>query len=115
MNMDKKVSSKVKIAVIESGAKQYRVSPGDKIKVEKLAAKEGDKIDFDKVLLVSNDGQTVIGAPFVSGAKVIGDVLKQGRREKVVLTKYKAKERQRVHKGHKQPFTEIKIVEIAEK
>lgn len=113
--MDKKVSNGVKIAVIESGAKQYRVSPGDKIKVEKLSAKEGDKIEFDKVLLVSNDGKTVIGTPLISGAKVTGDVLKQGRAPKVVLTKYKAKERQRVHKGHKQPFTEIQIVDIIEK
>ncbi|MBU4580624.1 50S ribosomal protein L21 [Patescibacteria group bacterium] len=113
--MDKKVSNGVKIAVIETGAKQYRVSPGDKIKVEKLNVKEGDKIDFDKVLLISNDGKTVIGAPIIEGAKVTGDVLKQGRHPKVTLTKYKAKERQRVHKGHKQPFTEIKIVDIVEK
>ncbi|MBU3924990.1 50S ribosomal protein L21, partial [Patescibacteria group bacterium] len=77
--MDKKVSNGVKIAVIETGAKQYRVSPGDKIKVEKLNVKEGDKIDFDKVLLISNDGKTVIGAPIIEGAKVTGDVLKQGR------------------------------------
>lgn len=102
----------MKIAVIESGSKQYRVSPGDKIKVEKLSVKEGDKIDFDKVLLVSNDGKTAIGAPLVSGAKVTAEVLKQGRAPKVTLTKFKSKERQRVHKGHKQPFTEIKIVDI---
>lgn len=113
--MDKKVSNGVKIAVIESGSKQYRVSPGGKIKVEKLAVKEGDKIVFDKVLLISEDGKTVLGAPMIKGAKVTGDVLKQGRLPKVTLTKYKAKERQRVHKGHKQPFTEIKIVDIVEK
>lgn len=105
----------MKIAVIETGSKQYRVSPGDKIKVEKLSAKEGEKIDFDKVLLVGNDGKTVIGAPTIKGAKVTGDILKQGRSPKVTLTKYKAKERQRVHKGHKQPFTEIKIIDIIEK
>ncbi len=104
----------MKIAVIETGAKQYRVSPGDKIKVEKLNAEEGGKIDFDKVLLISNDGKTVIGAPLIKGAKVIADVLKQGRLPKVTSIKYKAKERQRVHKGHKQPFTEIKIVDITE-
>lgn len=105
----------MKIAVIESGSKQYRVSIGDKIKVEKLTVKEGDKIVFDKVLLVSEDGKTILGAPLISGAKVTGDILKQGRHPKVTLTKYKAKERQRVHKGHKQPFTEIKIVDILEK
>ncbi|MDP3057149.1 MAG: 50S ribosomal protein L21 [bacterium] len=105
----------MKIAVIESGAKQYLVSPGDKIKVEKLSVKEGDKIDFNNVLLINNDGKTVIGTPVIKGAKVTGDVLKQGRLPKVTLTKYKAKERQRVHKGHKQPFTEIKIVDIVEK
>lgn len=110
--MDKKVSSGVKIAVIESGSKQYRVSPGGKIKIEKLSVKEGDKIVFDKVLLVSEDGKTVLGTPMINGAKVTGDVLKQGRHDKVTLTKYKAKERQRVHKGHKQPFTEILINDI---
>ncbi len=105
----------MKIAVIESGSKQYRISPGEKIKVEKLAVQEGDKIEFDKVLLISEDGKTVLGAPLIAGAKVTGNVLKQGRHDKVTLTKYKAKERQRVHKGHKQPFTEIKIVDIIEK
>lgn len=110
--MDKKVSNGVKIAVIESGSKQYRVSPGEKIKIEKLAVKEGDKIEFDKVLLISEDGKTVLGAPLISGAKVTGDVLKQGRLPKVTLTKFKSKERQRVHKGHKQPFTEVKILDI---
>ncbi len=110
--MDKKVSNGVKIAVIESGSKQYRVSHGEKIKVEKLNFKEGDKIEFDKVLLISENGKTALGAPLISGAKVTGNVLKQGRYSKVTLTKYKAKERQRVHKGHKQPFTEVKILEI---
>lgn len=113
--MDKKVSNAAKIAVIETGSKQYRVSPGDKIKIEKLSVKEGEKIDFNNVLLISDDGKTTIGTPIVSGAKVVGDVVKQGRHAKVSLTKFKSKERQRVHKGHKQPFTEIKIVDIVEK
>lgn len=107
-------TNKSKVAVIETGSKQYLVSPGDKVKIEKLNAKEGDKIDFKEVLLVSIDGKTTLGAPTIKGAKVTATVLRQARHTKVTLTKYKAKERQRVHKGHKQPFTEVQIGEIAE-
>lgn len=109
-----KVAQGKNLAVIETGSKQYRVCLGDKIKVEKLEAKAGDKINFDNVLLVSNDGKTKIGAPLVEGSKVVAEVIAQGRHPKVSLFKYKPKERQRVHKGHKQPYTEVKILEIAQ-
>ncbi len=108
-----KTAQGANLAIIESGSKQYRVCLNDKIKVEKLAAKVGDKINFGNVLLVSNDGKTQIGTPFVEGSKVIAEVIAQGRHPKVSLFKYKPKERQRVHKGHKQPYTEVKIVEVA--
>ncbi len=100
------------LAVIESGSKQYRVCLGDKIKVEKLEAKVGDKINFENVLLLNNEGEVKIGTPLVKGSKVVAEVLTQGRHPKVSLFKYKPKERQRVHKGHKQPYTEVKIMEI---
>lgn len=108
----KEKAGDAKIAVFETGSKQYKVSVGDKIKVEKLDAKVGDKVDFQNVFLLNNGKETKIGTPVINGAKIVAEVLVQGRHAKVSLLKYKPKERQRVHKGHKQPFTELKIVEI---
>lgn len=112
---EEKIAGNSAVAVFETGSKQYKVSLGDKIKVEKLDAKVGDKIDFKNVILLNNTKETKIGAPLVSGAKIVAEVLTQARHAKVSLLKYKAKERQRVFKGHKQPYTELKIVEIVEK
>lgn len=99
-------------AIIETGSKQYKVSTGDKIKVEKLIA-EGDSVIFDKVLMVG-DGETAkIGAPYVDGAKVEAKVLKDGRAKKIIVFKYHSKSRYRKKKGHRQPFTEIEITKIA--
>lgn len=109
----KEKAGDAKIAVFETGSKQYKVSVGDKIKVEKLEARVGDKIDFKNIFLLNNGKETKIGAPLINGAKITAEVLAQGRHAKVSLMKYKPKERQRVHKGHKQPYTELKIVEIA--
>ena len=97
-------------AIIETGGKQYLVSPKDKIKVEKIAA-DGDKVLFDKVLLVS-DKDTKIGAPYVSGAKVTAKVLRQARERKMRIFKYKAKVRYRRRIGHRQEFTELEILSI---
>lgn len=103
-------------AIIETGGKQYLVSPKDKIQVEKLAA-DGDTIIFDKVLLVSDpqagSGQAKIGAPHVPGAKVTARVLKQARTRKLRIFKYKAKVRYRRRIGHRQEFTELEIESIA--
>ena len=85
------------------------MSPGQKIKIEKLSAKEGDNFIFDKVLL-SVDGENVkIGAPYVEGAKVEGKILKQGRDKKKIVFKYHSKTRYRKKKGHRQHFTEVLI------
>ena len=97
-------------AIIETGGKQYLVSPKDKIRVEKLAV-SGDSVVFDKVLLVS-DKETKIGAPFVAGAKVTAKLLKQGRERKLRIFKYKAKVRYRRRIGHRQEFTEVEIESI---
>ncbi len=101
-----------KFAIIESGGKQYKVSVGDKIKVEKLISEEGGKIVFDKVLLRDTDGKLDIGTPNVPGAKVEGIVLRQARGEKKIVFKYHSKTRFRKKKGHRQNFTEVKIEKI---
>lgn len=99
-------------AIIETGGKQYRVSQGQKLKIEKLEGNSGASIVFDKVLLVSDGDQVAVGAPYVSGAKVEAKVLEQGRHKKVIVFKYHSKTRQRKKKGHRQPFTEVEIVKI---
>jgi len=100
------------LAVIKTGGKQYLVSPEDKIKIEKIEGKEGDKIEFPEVLLIRKNKKTSIGTPTIKGAKVIGKILRQARAEKIIVFKYKAKKRYKKKKGHKQPFTEIEIVDI---
>lgn len=102
-------------AIIETGSKQYKVSAGDKIKVEKLWPKDegSDKITFDKVLLVgSNADDMKLGAPFVSGAKVEAKIVKHGKHDKVIVFKYHQKSRYRKKKGHRQQFTELEITKI---
>ncbi len=100
-------------AIIETGGKQYLVSPKNKIRIEKLPAEEGQEVVFDKVLLVSDEaGNVKIGKPYVSGLKVTGKVLKQGRDKKIRIFKYKPKVRYRRRKGHRQEFTEVEIVQI---
>lgn len=102
-------------AIIKTGGKQYKVSEGKIIKVEKLDAKEGEIVDFNEVLLLSKDKKTEVGTPFIKGAKVTGKVLKQGRGKKVIVFKYKPKKRYKVKKGHRQAFTEVEIIKISNK
>lgn len=100
-------------AIIETGGKQYRVSVGQKVKVEKLNAEEGANFTFDKVLLVSDDKDIKIGTPEVKGAKVEAKVLEQGRNKKVIVFRYHSKTRYRKKKGHRQPFTKLQIEKIS--
>ena len=100
------------LAVIKTGGKQYIVEPGKKIKVEKIEGKEGKEITFKEVLLVEKNKKLEIGAPLVKGAKVLAKILSQGKRDKVVILKYKSKTRYRVKKGHRQQFTEVEITGI---
>jgi len=101
------------IAVIKTGGKQYKVAPGDKIKIEKLDKKVGDSAVFDAVLLVSGgDNDARIGDPLVVGAKVIGKVVDQSKDKKVIILKYKPKTRQKTKTGHRQPYTEVEIEKI---
>ena len=99
-------------AVIKTGGKQYLVSEGKKIKIEKLEAEEGKEVIFDQVLLTLGVNKLSIGTPLVDGAKVTGKVLKQGRAEKIVIFKYKPKKRYKKKQGHRQSFTEVEITKI---
>lgn len=99
-------------AVIKTGGKQYRVAKDDVIKIEKVDGEAGDKIEFDEILMVGGDGETVIGEPLVSGAKVTGEVLEQGRASKIIVFKKKRRHNYRRKKGHRQHQTVVRITDI---
>jgi large subunit ribosomal protein L21 len=99
-------------AIIETGGKQYRVQEGDVLFVEKLAANEGDTIQLDKVLAISDNGKMSIGTPVLEGANVSATVVKNGKGPKIIIFKYKAKKDYRKKQGHRQPYTKIKIEKI---
>lgn len=99
-------------AIIQTGGKQYKISAGQKIKIEKLNANEGENFIFNEVLL-SADGEDVkIGNPYVEGAKVEAKILKQGKSRKKIVFKYHSKTRYRKKKGHRQQYTEAEIGKI---
>ncbi len=102
----------MKYAVVQIAAKQYRVSEGDELLVEKINAKKGDKIDFDQVLLTVADQQVQIGQPLVAKASVKAEILDQVKAEKIRVAKFRAKSRYRKVKGHRQSLTKIKITKI---
>ncbi|OGN16740.1 MAG: 50S ribosomal protein L21 [Candidatus Yanofskybacteria bacterium RIFCSPHIGHO2_02_FULL_50_12] len=99
-------------AVIKTGGKQYKVSEGDVLMVEKLNV-EGDSITFDQVLMTA-DGETInLGKPILSGVMVTAKVLEEGKAKKKMVFRYKAKTRQRKKKGHRQPYTKVQITKIS--
>lgn len=102
-----------KQAVIATGGKQYLVAEGQKLRVEKLEAVAGKKVVFDTVLLTAAAGQTTVGTPHVSGAKVEATVVSHGKADKVVGAKVKPKKRYKKYFGHRQPYTEVEITKIA--
>ena len=97
-------------AIIDNGNKQYKVSEGDVVKVEKLSANVGDEVSF-KVLMVSDDNGIKTGAE-VDSAKVTATVVRQDKDKKIIVFKYKAKKNERKKQGHRQPFTAVKIEAI---
>ena len=99
-------------AIIETGGKQYRVQEGDQIVVEKLAVEEGQEVAFERVLTVVKDGEVLVGAPVVAGAKVVAKVVEHGKGKKILVFKYKAKSNYRRRQGHRQPFTQVVIEKI---
>ncbi|MEN9614467.1 MAG: hypothetical protein RLZZ347_774 [Candidatus Parcubacteria bacterium] len=104
----------MEFAVIQTGGKQYQVKAGDTITIEKIddVLKEGDKITFDKVLLVDNGKDTTIGTPFIAGAKVSATLSTIGRAQKISVIKYKQKSRYFKKNGHRQPFMKVKIDKV---
>lgn len=99
-------------AVIKTGGKQYRVSEGDTIYVEKLALDEGENVTFEEVLLLNSDGKVRVGAPYVEGVKVVAKAVKHGKQKKIIVFKYKAKKNYRKKQGHRQPYTKLVIESI---
>lgn len=99
-------------AVVATGGKQYKVSEGDVIYVEKLEAEVDSTIELDKVLMVNKDEGLVVGKPVVEGAKVKAKVLKQGKAKKIIVFKYKPKKDYRRKQGHRQPYTKLQIEKI---
>lgn len=99
-------------AIIVTGGKQYKVQEGDVIYIEKLDSETGESVTFDRVLAVSKGDGLVTGTPVVSGATVTGKVEKQGKGQKIIVYKYKAKKNYRRKQGHRQPFTKVTIEKI---
>jgi large subunit ribosomal protein L21 len=99
-------------AVIETGGKQYRVNQGDIIKVEKLTADVGQKVDFDRVLLVGEGSDVKVGSPIVDGASVSGTVVEQDRGKKIIVFKMKRRKNYRRKQGHRQDYTGVLIDKI---
>ena len=98
-------------AIIETGGKQYKVSEGDVLFIEKLDVNEGETVKFDKVLAVSGDNM-VIGTPVVEGASVSATVMENGKAKKIIVFKYKPKKGSKTKQGHRQPYTKVKIEKI---
>ena len=105
-------SLEMEYAVIETGGKQYTVHPGDTLKVEKVVASQEETLELDRVLLVAKDGTIEVGHPLVEGAKVRAQVIGQGKAPKVTVFKYKSKVRYRNKRGHRQPYTQLRVTEI---
>ena len=99
-------------AVIETGGKQYKVSEGDVVFIEKMDAAEGETVTFDKVLVLADGENVNVGAPTVEGATVTAKVEKQGKAKKIYVFKMKRKKNYRRKKGHRQPFTKVTIEKI---
>lgn len=99
-------------AIIVTGGKQYKVSEGDTLFVEKLNAEENDTVTFDTVLMAGEGDDVKVGAPTVEGATVEAKVLKNGKAKKIYVFKMKRKKNERTKKGHRQPFTKVEITKI---
>lgn len=105
---------KEEFAVIKTGGKQYKVSEGSIVSIEKMKGEyaKGDKVSFDQVLLVDDGKDTTIGTPYISGAKVNAEIVEIGRARKLLVMKYKQKSRYLRRNGHRQPFFKVKIISI---
>ncbi len=100
-------------AVIKTGGKQYRVTNGDTIKVEKIDIEEGSNIDIDQVLMITDGDDIKVGAPFVKGGKVLATVMKHARGKKIKIVKFRRRKHSRTQMGHRQWYTELHITGIS--
>jgi large subunit ribosomal protein L21 len=103
----------VAYAVVETGGKQYRVSPGDLLTVERLGGEPGSAVRFDRVLLVADGERVAVGTPTVAGASVAGEIVRQGRARKVIVFKFKRRKKYRRTRGHRQAQTTVRITAIS--
>ncbi len=99
-------------AIIRTGGKQYQVTSGDRLRVEKLAGSVGDSVDLDQVLMVVDGEEVRVGQPIVQGAKVVAKIAEQGKAKKVVVFKKKRRKGYRLKRGHRQDYTALQIEEI---
>lgn len=104
----------IKLAILKTGGKQYKVKPKDTLKVEKLSGEVGDELEFNQVLMMfSEDGEDLnLGTPLVEGAEIKAKILEQGRDKKVRVVHYKPKTRYHKVYGHRQPFTKVEIISV---
>ncbi len=105
----------MKYAIIEDGGKQYKAVEGDSIEVDRYQAEIGEKVDLDRVLLISDGKKIAVGTPYLKGAKVEATIEAQIKGPKIVVFKYKPRERYRVKTGHRQRYTRLRISSIVEK
>jgi large subunit ribosomal protein L21 len=99
-------------AIIKAGGKQYRVTPGEEVQLERLGGEPGDTVTFEQVLLASDGGTVRFGQPFLEGSKVIGKIVRQGKHGKVMVIKYKRRKGYRRKRGHRQHYTLVRIENI---
>ena len=99
-------------AVVRSGNKQYRVEPGQRVRVERMAGAVGDTVELGEVLMLGGEGDARIGKPLVAGAKAVGKIVDQGRGPKLLLFKMKRRKNYRRRSGHRQDYTEIRVERI---
>ncbi|MGD8369217.1 MAG: 50S ribosomal protein L21 [Desulfobacterales bacterium] len=99
-------------AVVSTGGKQYKVSEGDVLRVEKIPGEVGEEVSFDRVLLVSDGQDLTVGQPIVADAAVKARILEQGKAKKILVFKYKRRKRYRRKQGHRQPYTAVRIDSI---
>ncbi|MDY3005465.1 50S ribosomal protein L21 [Anaerococcus sp. AGMB00486] len=100
-------------AIIKTGGKQYKVSEGDLVRIEKLNAEIGENVNFEEVLLVENEGDLKVGTPILENAKVEATVKDQAKDKKIVVFKYRPKKASKTKKGHRQPYTLVEINKIS--
>ena len=102
-------------AVLKTGGKQYKVSQGDVIQVEKLEGNVGDKVTLDQVLMISEDEKVDVGAPVLEGSQVTGEIIDQAKGKKIIIFKKRRRQNYRRKNGHRQLITHLKIIEISKK